>query len=342
MSSPISSASIAIVGATGVVGQECLRILEERGVGADRIKPLASERSAGSRLSYGGGAIEVRELTPSAFNGVDVAFFAASGSVAREFVPIAARAGALVVDKSSVFRMEADVPLVVPEVNPEDIEWNRGIIANPNCCTVPLTVALNAIREHAGLRRVRVATYQSASGAGKALVEELAEQTSAIARGAAPEAHSYPKPLAYNVVPGGWPMLEDGYNEEETKIVEETRKILHMPQLPVAATCVRVPVPISHGEAVFLETDRPIDAEEARSIFASSPGIVLVDDPNGQVYPTPMEVAGTDEVYIGRVRRDLAADAGLAFWVVSDNLRKGAALNAIQVAEAAMAMGVLS
>lgn len=341
MSSPIRDLNIAVVGATGMVGKTCLSVLAERGVEAKRVKALASERSAGSRIAFDGSDIPVELLGEDGFRGVDLALFMASGDVARQFAPIAAEAGALVVDNSSAWRMAENVPLVVPEVNAGDISDSEGIIANPNCCTIPLTVVLDAIGGRAGLRRVLVATYQSASGAGKALVEELEEQTRAIAEGRPVPVEAYPRQLAHNVVPGGWTMEDEGYSEEETKITREARKILHRPDLPVTATCVRVPVPIAHGEAVFLETDSPVGADEVRRLLAESPGIVVQDDPTGQVYPTPADVAGTDEVYVGRIRPDRSTPNGLAFWVVADNLRKGAALNAVQVAEKASEMGVL-
>jgi aspartate-semialdehyde dehydrogenase len=237
--------------------------------------------------------------------------------------------------------MKENVPLVVPEVNSGDLRDNEGIIANPNCCAIPLSVVLEPLRKEVGLRRVLVSTYQSASGAGRALVDELAEQTRAVASGKTPEAVVYPQQLVHNVVPGGWKPDQEGYNEEEVKIVQETRKILHQSDLPLAATCVRVPVPVGHGEAVFLETERMLAAEDARLLLGMAPGIVVEDDPHARLYPTPAAVAGKDEVYVGRIRNDLSCSRGLALWIVSDNLRKGAALNAVQIAERALEMGVL-
>jgi aspartate-semialdehyde dehydrogenase len=254
---------------------------------------------------------------------------------------VAVEAGALVIDNSSAWRMKENVPLVVPEVNREDIRDNEGIIANPNCCAIPLTVVLNPLKKAVGLERVLISTYQSASGAGRALVEELEEQTKAIAGGTEPQVVVYPYQLAYNVVPGGWRPEPDGYNEEEVKIVNETRKILHMPDLPITATCVRVPVPIGHGESVFLETRDKITADEARTLFATAPGLIVEDDPHAKLYPTPHHVAGKDEVYVGRIRNDSSSSRGLALWLVSDNLRKGAALNAVQIAEHAIELGVI-
>jgi len=270
-----------------------------------------------------------------------VALFAASGDIALMYGPLAAEAGALVIDLSSAWRMKDNVPLVVPEVNPEDIRDNEGIIANPNCCAIPLTVVLNPLHKAAGVERVLVSTYQSASGAGRALVDELEEQTSAIAGGIEPTAVVYPYQLAYNVVPGGWRPEADGYNEEEVKIVNETRKILHMAELRIAATCVRVPVPVGHGESVFIETKSKISADEARTILGSAPGVIVEDDPHAKLYPTPHHVAGKDEVYVGRIRNDPSSERGLALWLVADNIRKGAALNAVQIAEHALEMGVI-
>jgi aspartate-semialdehyde dehydrogenase len=334
--------NVAVVGATGVVGAEMLRVLKQRGFPVGQVRALASERSAGQTVQFNGSRLEVGVLGPDSFDGVDVALFSAGAGIAREFAPIAVEAGALVVDNSSAWRMAENCPLVVPEVNGGDIPANEGIIANPNCCAIPLTMVVDPIRRAVGVSRVVVATYQSASGAGKPLVDELEEQTRVIAAGGRPTAAVYPKQLAHNVVPGGWALDEDGYNEEEVKIVNETRKILHDPGLRIAVTCVRVPVPVGHGEAVFLETVDAVSAEQARDLLAAYPGVTVEDDLAGAVFPTPAEVAGKDDVYVGRIRRDPSTANGLALWVVSDNLRKGAALNAVQVAEQAIEMGVLS
>ena len=323
-----------------MVGNEMLRVLAQRQFPSERIVAIASERSKGLTVAYNGGSIKVDSLDEKAFKGIDIALFATSSDLALMFGPIAAEAGALVIDNSSAWRMKDNVPLVVPEVNSDDIRANEGIIANPNCCAIPLTVILNPLKKAVGLERVLVSTYQSASGAGRALVDELEDQTKAIAAGTEPLAIAYPYQLAYNVVPGGWRPEPDGYNEEEVKIVNETRKILHMPELRISATCVRVPVPIGHGESVFLETTEKITADQARTLFGSSPGIVVEDDPHARLYPTPHGVAGKDEVYVGRIRNDASTKNGLAVWIVSDNLRKGAALNAVQIAEQAVEMGV--
>ncbi|HEX6348658.1 MAG TPA: aspartate-semialdehyde dehydrogenase [Candidatus Dormibacteraeota bacterium] len=341
MPPPAGELNIAVVGATGMVGQEMLRILAQRGVAAKRVKALASERSQGLEVGYDGTRLPVGVLDDHAFDGVELALFMASGDVSLRYAPVAAEAGALVVDNSSAWRMKENVPLVVPEVNPEDIRDNEGIIANPNCCAIPLTVVLKPIQDRAGLGRVLVSTYQSASGAGKALVEELEDQTRAIADGRTPEVSVYSHQLAHNVVPGGWKPEAEGYNEEEVKIVNESRKILHEPQLRITANCVRVPVPVGHGESVFVETRDMISAEQVRELLGSAPGVIVQDDPHAKLYPTPHEVAGRDEVYVGRIRNDLSASRGVVLWVVADNLRKGAALNAWQVAEKAVEMGVI-
>jgi len=333
--------NVAVVGATGMVGHEMLKILAQRHFPSARVQALASERSKGLTIAYNGSTVEVEPLDEKAFKGIDVALFAASGDIALMFGPLAAEAGALVIDNSSAWRMKDNVPLVVPEVNPEDIRDNEGIIANPNCCAVPLALILNPLHKAAGIERVLVSTYQAASGAGRALVDELEDQMRAIAEGHEPQAVSYPYQLAYNVVPGGWRPEAEGYNEEEVKIVNETRKILHMPELRIIATCVRVPVPVGHGESVFIETRDKISADDVRVLLGSAPGVVVEDDPHARLYPTPHHVAGKDEVYVGRIRNDPSSDRGLALWLVSDNLRKGAALNAVQIAEHALAMGVI-
>jgi aspartate-semialdehyde dehydrogenase len=333
--------NVAVVGATGIVGQEVLKVLSQRDFPVERVVALASERSKGMTVPYNGSRVAVDPLHEDSFKGIDIALFAASSDIALMYAPIAVEAGAMVIDNSSAWRMKQNVPLVVPEVNPEDIRSNEGIVANPNCCAIPLTVVLNPLHKKAGVERVLVSTYQSASGAGKALVDELEEQTKAIASGAEPTATVYPYPLAYNVVPGGWRPEADGYNEEEVKIVNETRKIMHLPELRIAATCVRVPVPVGHGESVFVETYDPVTPEEAREIFGSAPGVIVEDDPHAKLYPTPQRVAGKDEVYVGRIRRDPSTSRGLALWIVSDNVRKGAALNAVQIAEEALGMGLV-
>lgn len=333
--------NVAVVGATGVVGAEMLKVLKQRSFPVAEVRALASERSSGQMVAFNGRQLEVRTLGADSFQGIDIALFSAGAGISREYAPIAVEAGALVIDNSSQWRMSENCPLVVPEVNGDDIEDSEGIIANPNCCAIPLSMVADPIRRAVGIERLVVATYQSASGAGKPLVDELAEQTRAIAQGQVPAAQVYPRQLAYNVVPGGWPMEAGGYNEEEVKVINEMRKILHDPELRIAVTCVRVPVPIGHGEAVFIETGEPISADEVRGLLSRSSGVTVEDDPAAQVYPTPATVAGQDDVFVGRIRRDPSVTNGLALWIVSDNLRKGAALNAVQVAELAIDMGVV-
>jgi aspartate-semialdehyde dehydrogenase len=341
MSTSNHGLSVAIVGATGMVGQEMCRVLGQRKFPVGKLKALASERSAGLTVKCDGDTVEVETLDEGSFEGVDLALFSAGADISLMYAPVAVESGAMVIDNSSAWRMKENVPLVVPEVNAGDIRENEGIIANPNCCTIPLTVVLEPLRREAGIDRVLVSTYQSASGAGKKLVDELDEQTKAIATGRTPEVTVYTHQLAHNVVPGGWKSAQEGYNEEEIKVVQETRKILHEPGLRIAATCVRVPVPVSHGESVFVETERMISAEEARTLLGNSPGVIVEDDPAARIYPTPASVAGKDEVYVGRIRNDLSSSRGLALWIVSDNVRKGAALNAVQIAERVMEMGGL-
>src|SRR5437764_2632591 len=294
-----------------MVGNEILRVLAQRQFPIERVIALASERSKGMTVSYNGSSLKVEELREAACKGIDVALFAASGDIALMYGPVAAESGALVIDNSSAWRMKENVPLVVPEVNGDDIRKNEGIIANPNCCAIPLAVALNPLKKTAGLERVLVSTYQAASGAGRALVDEREEQTSAIADGTEPPAAAYPHQLAYSGVPGGWRLEADGYNEEEVKIVNETRKILHEPELRITATCVRVPVPVGHGETVFVETTEKITADEARTLLGNAPGIVVQDDPHARLYPTPHDVAGKDDVYVARTREDASTRPAL-------------------------------
>lgn len=324
-----------------MVGQEILKVLAERSFPVEKVVPIASERSAGTTLPYNGSQLKIQQLSEEAFDRIDVAFFATSSDVSLIYAPIAAEKGALVIDLSSAWRMRDNVPLVVPEVNPEDLRHHEGIVANGNCCAIPLALVLKPLHEKAGIERVLVSTYQSASGAGRALVNELEEQTRAIAEGSEPPVAVYPHQLAYNVVPGGWKPDDGGFNEEEVKIVNETRKMLHLPRLRIVATCVRVPVPIGHGESVFVETRDPISADEFRALMSAAPGVIVEDDPDAKLYPTPNRVSGTDDVYVGRIRKDPSTARGLALWLVSDNIRKGSALNAVQVAEQAIAMGVL-
>lgn len=324
---------VAVVGATGAVGREMLLVLEQRGFPASEVRALASSRSVGRRLPFAGGEVVVEEASPDAFEGVDLALFSAGASVSRELAPEAVERGCVVVDNSSAFRMEDDVPLVVPEVNPENAWQHAGIIANPNCSTIQMVVALAPLAKLAPIRRVVVATYQSASGAGQAAMDELVEQTRAVLAGEEPEPSAFAHQIAFNCIPHIDVFFEDGSTKEEWKMVVESRKILHMPELAVGVTCVRVPVMRCHSEAIHVEFAGEVTPEQARSALSSAPGIEVVDDPDQALYPMPGLLAGTDPVYVGRVRRDQSVPHGVAMWVVADQLRKGAALNAVQIAE---------
>lgn len=333
--------SVAIVGATGLVGQEMLRILEQRRFPLSSLRLYASDRSAGRLLYFNQETIEVKELTHKSFENVDLALFSAGAEVSREFSPIAIKAGTVVIDNSATFRMEPWVPLVVPEVNPEDLENHKGLIANPNCSTIQMVVALNPLHKVNPLKRIIVATYQSVSGTGASAIEELTVQTRQVLEGKRTVPHVYPHQIAFNLLPHIDLFLYNGYTKEEWKMVEETRKILHAPDLAISATCVRVPVYVAHSEAVFAEFTNPITVEEARDILSRAPGVKVQDEPEVNLYPHPWAVAGTDVVYVGRLREDNALPNGLAMWVVADNLRKGAALNAIQIAELLLEKGLI-
>lgn len=324
---------VAIVGATGAVGGEMLKVLEERSFPIDEVRLLASHRSAGRELFFKGTAIKVEELAASSFSGMDFALFSAGASISREFAPPAVAAGATVIDNSSAFRMDPQVPLVVPEVNPEDALASHGIIANPNCTTIILVVALKPLHDYGKIKRVTVSTYQSASGAGARAMEELERQARAWIAGEPIPVEHFPHQLLFNLIPHIDSVMEGGYTKEELKMVSETRKIMHEPDLIVSPTCVRVPVMRAHSEAVFIETDRKIAAAKARELLAEAAGVSLIDDTAEKRYPMPLFAAGQDDCFVGRIREDLGVEKGLSFWVVGDQLRKGAALNAIQIAE---------
>jgi aspartate-semialdehyde dehydrogenase len=326
--------TVAVVGATGAVGREMLRTLEQRSFPVEKLVPLASARSRGAALPWKGGEIVVEELTPSSFAGVDFALFSAGASVSKEYGPIAAAAGAVVIDNSSAWRMDAGCPLVVPEVNP-DAAFTRpkGIIANPNCSTIQMVVALKPLHDAAKIEHIVVSTYQATSGKGHAAVTELEEQTRAFAAGRALEAKVFPAPIAFNVL-CDWKAGADDYSEEEWKLVNETRKILGDASIGVSPTTVRVPVVNGHSESVWVRFARPMSAREAKSLLANAPGVKLVDAPYAPGNtPQPRDAAGTDHVFVGRVRDDLAVPGAIHLFVVADNLRKGAALNAVQIAE---------
>jgi len=324
---------VAIVGATGLVGQEFIKVLEERNFPMTSIRLLASDRSAGKKLFVTHKEIEVKETVPESFKGIDIALFSAGAEVSRYFSPIAAQSGAVVIDNSAAFRMMPDVPLVVPEVNPEDIKWHKGIIANPNCSTIQMVVVLYPLHKVNPIKRIIVDTYQAVSGTGSAAVEELTTQAKQVLEGQSAIPHVYPHQIAFNVLPEIDVFLDNGYTKEEWKMVEETRKIMHADDIAISATCVRVPVFTGHSEAIHVEFSRPMSPDEARRILAQAPGVKVLDDPTISLYPQPWSAAGTDEVFVGRIRYDASHPHGLTMWVVADNLRKGAALNAVQIAE---------
>lgn len=325
--------SVAIVGATGLVGQEFIRVLEQRSFPMASVHLLASDRSAGKKLSVNGQEIEVRETVPGCFTGVDIALFSAGAETSLHFSPIAVQEGAVVVDNSSAFRMAPDVPLVVPEVNPEDIKRHKGIIANPNCSTIQMVVALNPLHKANPIKRIVVDTYQAVSGTGSAALDEVKMQTRQVLDGQPTIPHVYPHQIAFNVLPEIDVFLDTGYTKEEWKMMEETKKIMHADNIAISATCVRVPVLVGHSEAVNVEFSRPMSPDEAQQILAHAPGVKLLDDVSISLYPQPWAAAGTDEVFVGRIRQDTSHPNSLVMWVVADNLRKGAALNTVQIAE---------
>ncbi len=337
--------NVAILGATGAVGQELLRLLAERNFPVGNLKLLATARSAGMDIEWQGQTLRVEEATPESFAGVHVAFFAASNDISRQLAPEAVRRGCVVVDKSKAFRMDPDVPLAVPEVNPEALRRHKGIIASPNCSTIQLVIPLKAIAEAAGLSRVIVSTYQAVSGTGRDAMDELDEQMTLVGRehvdARSLEHKVYPHPIAMNLLPHCETFTDNGYTTEELKLTYETRKILDQPDLAISGTAVRVPVQISHAESVLVETQRKLSPAEAREALARWPGIVVQDDPSRNEYPTPLHAAGTDPVYVGRIREDISSPNGLWLWVVSDNLRKGAALNALHIAEFLLREGLI-
>jgi len=333
---------VAILGATGLVGQEFIRILKQRKFPMASLRLLASGASAGRKMIVGDEEIEVEEAGYRSFEDVDLALFSAGSEVSRNFAPVAARAGAVVVDNSAAWRMEPDIPLVVPEVNPQDIKKHRGIIANPNCSTIQMVVALYPLHKVNPIKRIIVDTYQAVSGTGKAAMEELSKQAEQVLNGQEIVPHVYPHQIAFNLLPHIDVFLANGYSKEEWKMVQETRKIMHAKDIVISATCVRVPVYVSHSEAVHIEFSRPMSPEEARVILSQSPGVKVVDDPDVNLYPVPQMAAGHDATFVGRIRADASHPNGLAIWVVSDNLRKGAALNAVQIAEELVRQGLLS
>ena len=324
---------VAVVGATGAVGTEMIEVLEERKFPVTRLVPLASTRSAGGMVTFEGNEVPIEVLTKDSFAGVDIALFSAGAELSREFAPIAVKAGAVVIDNSAAWRMAPEVPLVVPEVNAHDIQRHKGIIANPNCSTIQMVVALKPLHDEARIKRIVVTTFQSVSGTGKDAMDELMEECQDLLSFKQASPKVYPYQIAFNCLPQIDDFLPSGYTKEEMKMVHETRKIMGDQSIHVTATTVRVPVYVGHSEAINIETERKLSANDARAILSTAPGVLLYDDPAHKIYPMPLEVAGKDEVYVGRVREDESIANGLNLWVVADNLRKGAALNAVQIAE---------
>ena len=324
---------VAIAGATGAVGTEFIKLLEQLNYPLQKLKLLASARSVGKQLRFREQTLTVEELRPEAFQDVDVAFFSAGGDRSKEFAPAAVEAGALVIDNSSAFRMDDGVPLVVPEINAEAARRHRGLIANPNCSTIQMVVALNPLHQESPLQRVVVSTYQAVSGAGASGMQELLDQVRDYTQGKPLTSQAFPKQILFNLIPHIDVFQENGYTKEEMKMVLETRKIMSIPELPVSATCVRVPVLRAHSESIWVETETKISEARARELFVQAPGIQLVDERKSGGYPVPWEASETVDTYVGRVREDLSHPRGLTFWCVADQLYKGAALNAIQIAE---------
>jgi aspartate-semialdehyde dehydrogenase len=328
-----STYRVAVVGATGAVGAHMIDVLEERKFPVEVLSPLASARSAGGTVSFRGEELTVQQLTKESFEKIDLALFSAGSDVSKEFAPIAAQAGAIVIDNSAAWRMQKDVPLVVPEVNSHDIARHQGIIANPNCSTIQMVVAVKPLHDEAQIKRIVVTTFQSVSGTGKEAMDELMDECKDLLNFRSPNPTVYPYQIAFNCLPHIDEFLPSGYTKEEMKLVQETRKILGDSSIQITATTVRVPVYIGHSESVNIETARKLSANEARAILSTAPGVQLYDDPAHNIYPMPLDVAGKDEVYVGRIREDESIPNGLNLWVVADNLRKGAALNAVQIAE---------
>ena len=338
----MNSCKIAVVGATGAVGQVFLDIAEQRNFPIDEIRLCASTRSVGKKIKFKSQDIAVELCTPEVLDEVDFAFISASGDVSREIAPLAAKHGTVAIDDSSAFRMDSDVPLVVPEVNAEDLNEHKGIVAIPNCSTTPLVMVLNPLLKKSAVRRVVVDTFQSVTGTGAAALGEMKQQSKAVLDNSPVTTKEYPHQIAFNVLPHIEPFQENGYTREEMKMLYETQKILHDSSILVSATCVRVPVAVSHSEAIHIEFKDPVSPQEVTEILQNETGIKVVDDPFADVYPMPIDAAGSDDVLVGRIRKDISHPNGIAMWVVCDNLRKGAALNAIQIAEEMMKRDVVS
>ncbi len=325
--------NIAVVGVTGAVGQEMLRVLEVRRFPIDQLVPLASNRSAGKRVKFKSKPVTIRELTKDSFAGVDIALFSAGGGISKKFAPIATKAGAVVIDNSSTFRMDKTVPLVVPEINAADVKTHKGIIANPNCTTVVTLMALHPLHRAFGVKRIFASTYQAVSGSGTMGIVELEQQIKALVRGRKVKKEVYPHQIAFNALPHVDTFMENGYTKEEMKMENEGRKILHHPRFRASTTCVRIPVYRAHSVAVNAEFVKPVTVAAARRVLKKAPGLDLLDDVSKKVYPLALDIASKDNCAVGRIRRDCAMKNGLSFWVVGDQLLKGAALNAVQIAE---------
>jgi aspartate-semialdehyde dehydrogenase len=330
---------VAVLGATGAVGREMLAVLDAQRFPASEVIALASSRSVGEEVDFGNRKLKVRLAEPAAFDGVDIVLASAGSSVSKSLLPEAVRRGALCIDNSSAFRMDPDVPLVVPEVNPEALALHKGLVANPNCSTIQMVVALKPLHDAAHIKRIVVSTYQSVSGAGKKGIDELSNQTISLLNQRPFDVSVHHARIAFNVIPHIGTFMDNGYTDEEWKLVQETRKILDEPAMRVAPTCVRVPVFAGHSESIALEFERPITAAQARAILEGAPGVTVVDDPAEMRYPMPMDCAEKDDVFVGRIREDQSVPNGLCLWVVSDNLRKGAATNAVQIALLAVTRG---
>jgi aspartate-semialdehyde dehydrogenase len=324
---------VAVVGATGAVGNEMVEVLEERNFPVEKLRLFASERSEGKKIDFHGKPVTVEVLTDRVFDGIDIALFSAGGDRSKEFAPIAAKAGCVVVDNSSAWRMDPEVPLVVPEVNPQDVEWHKGIIANPNCSTIQMVVVLKPIHDAAKIKRVVVTTFQSVSGTGKRAMDELLNQTKDLLNFREINPVVYPHQIAFNCLPHIDKFMDDGYTKEEIKMVNETKKILGDDSVRVTATTVRVPVFRGHAESINIETEKKLSANEVRALLSTAPGVIVYDAPAKNIYPLQTIAAGKDEVYVGRVREDNTIENGINMWIAADNLRKGAALNAVQIAE---------
>jgi len=333
--------NVAVVGATGAVGQKMLEVLAERNFPVKQVKPLATAKSAGKKVQFKGQEWTVEEICPEAFEGIDIALFSAGGAASLEWAPIAAKKGAIVVDNSSAWRMDPEVPLVTPEVNPDDVLKHKGIIANPNCSTIQMVVALKPLHDQAKIKRVIVSTYQAVSGTGMKAINLLKKQAGEVLAGETPEVAVYPHQIAFNALPHIDVFEDNGYTKEEMKMINETKKIMGDESISVTATTVRIPVFFGHSESINIETEKKLSVAEVKEILSEAPGVVVVDDPTNLQYPMAINAEGKDEVFVGRIREDFTVENGLNIWVVADNLRKGAASNAVQIAELLVQRGLV-